>query len=511
MKLRQWFRHSLAARVVISTSLLTLAAIYIAGSALYSQLSNGIKGVTYDSSISDTKATVYALQYQFLLSGENPKAIQKSIDDLLKNGTVFGTATNTAPYLIFIPAPGTPVSKNNYTTVSPFLTAAVIPEELRKEVRKTSTTQSAYQVVQNTFGLESYSLIAGNKIQVPGAGYYEIYLIFNLDNQRQTLQIVLNSLVGTGSALVLLVALVTTMVVRQVVKPVRDAAKIAEALTSGDLNKRMAVRGENELARLGSAFNEMAVSLKQQINRLENLSHVQQRFVGDVTHELRTPLTTLRMAAAMIDSAHDSFEPAIQRSVELMLVQLDRFERLLEDLLEISRFDAEAAIIEPVEFDLCSLVTKSIDDLRMLAAEEGVHIELERPADSVYIKCDIRRIERIMRNLLTNAIDHAEKKPIHVKIAQDEHSVAVAVRDFGVGLDKENALRVFDRFWRADPSRSRVRGGSGLGLSMALEDARLHNGELEVYGELGRGCNFVLTLPKHAGGEIPQRVIPLKF
>jgi two-component system sensor histidine kinase MtrB len=116
-----------------------------------------------------------------------------------------------------------------------------------------------------------------------------------------------------------------------------------------------------------------------------------------------------------------------------------------------------------------------------------------------------------LRNLLTNAIDHAEGKPIKVTIKEDEYAVAISVRDYGVGLDRESALRVFDRFWRADPSRSRVRGGTGLGLSMALEDARLHNGELEVYGELGKGANFVLTLPKQAGGEIPQRIIPLKF
>ena len=193
------------------------------------------------------------------------------------------------------------------------------------------------------------------------------------------------------------------------------------------------------------------------------------------------------------------------------MLQLDRFERLLEDLLEISRFDAEVAIIEAVEFDLCLLTTNAIDDLRLVASEVGTHIELSRPADSVYIKGDIRRIERILRNLLINAIDHAEGKPIKVTIKQDENSVAVSVRDHGIGLDKESALRVFDRFWRADPSRSRVRGGTGLGLSMALEDARLHNGELEVYGKLGKGAHFVLTLPKQAGGEIPQRIIPLKF
>ena len=511
MRLTRWLRHSLAARVVISTSLLTLIAIWIAGSALFTQLSSGIKGVKYNSSISDTKATIYALQYQFLLAGNNAKAIQKAIDDLSTNGTVFGTATNTAPYMIFIPAPGTSITKNNYTTVSAFLTGGMVPKDVRQKVQKTSSIQSVYRKITNTFGLSSEVLIVGDVIDVPAAGKYEIYLLFNLENQQKTLRIVASSIIGTGVALVLLIALVTTLVVRQVVRPVREAAKTAEALASGNLNMRMQVIGDDEIARLASAFNEMANSLQTQINRLENLSNVQQRFVGDVTHELRTPLTTLRMAAAIIHGSKNTFDPTVQRSVELMMVQLDRFERLLEDLLEISRFDAEVAVLEPVEFDLCNLVLKSIDDLRILANEVGIHIELDRPADSVYIKGDIRRIERIMRNLLTNAIDHAEGKPIKVTIKQGDGAVAVAVRDHGVGLDKESSLRVFDRFWRADPSRSRIRGGTGLGLSMALEDARLHNGELEVYGEKGRGANFVLTLPKQAGAEIPQRIIPIKF
>ena len=511
MKLTRWLRHSLAARVVISTSLLSLSAIWIAGSALYTNLSSGIKGVKYESSISDSKATVYALQYQFLLAGNNPQAIKKAINDLSTNGTVFGTTTNTAPYLIFIPSPGTLVTKHNYTTVSAFLTGTMIPEQLRKSVRGDTNTHSSYQKITNTFGLSSEVLVVGNQIEVPDVGKYELYLLFNLDNQKKTLSIVAKSLIGTGTALVFLVALVTLLVVRQVVRPVREAAKTAEALSLGDLNRRMDVHGDDEIARLGNAFNEMANSLQLQINRLENLSHVQTRFVGDVTHELRTPLTTLRMAAGLIHSSRKEFDPTLQRSIELMMLQLDRFERLLEDLLEISRFDAQVALIEPVEFDLCLLTTNAIDDLRMVANDVGVHIELERPADSVYIKGDIRRIERILRNLLSNAIDHADGKPINVIVKQDEYAVAVAVRDHGIGLDKESALRVFDRFWRADPSRSRVRGGTGLGLSMALEDARLHNGELEVYGELGKGANFVLTLPKQAGGEIPQRVIPLKF
>ena len=185
----------------------------------------------YESSISDTKAAVYALQYQFLLAGENPRAIRKAIDDLSTNGTVFGTTTNTAPYLIFIPSPGTDVIKNNYTTVSAFLTGSMIPAKLRATVRTDSDAHSSYQKITNTFGLTSEVLIVGNQIEIPDVGLYELYLLFNLDNQGKTLNIVLNSLIATGAALVLLVVLVTLLVVRQVVRPVREAAMTAEALS----------------------------------------------------------------------------------------------------------------------------------------------------------------------------------------------------------------------------------------------------------------------------------------
>lgn len=501
----------MAARVIISTSLLTTVAISIAGSALDSRLSSGIRNVKYSSSVSDARSAFYSLQYEFLVAGDNTRAIRKAINDLASNGTLVGAGTNNLPNLVFMPSPGMNISKIDYTTFSTFLNGSAIPKELRTRVANSSSTETSYANVTNVFGTSTPSLIVGNRIKVPGAGNYEFYQIFSLDNLNKTLSLISNSLIGAGVALVLLVALVTSLVVRQVVRPVRDAANTAESLAAGKLDVRMKVRGEDELARLAIAFNEMANSLQQQITRLENLSKVEQRFVGDVTHELRTPLTTLRMAASMIDSARDSFDPTLQRSVELMMIQLDRFEQLLEDLLEISRFDAEVAEIEAVEFDICEKVTKVIDDLRLVAQDVDAHIEFDRPADSVYIHADIRRIERALRNLITNAIDHAEGKPIRVSLRANESAVSVGVRDFGVGLDQESAGRVFDRFWRADPSRSRLRGGTGLGLSIALEDAHLHHGNIEVFGKLGAGANFVLTIPRKVSGDIPQSLIPVKF
>jgi two-component system sensor histidine kinase MtrB len=157
-----------------------------------------------------------------------------------------------------------------------------------------------------------------------------------------------------------------------------------------------------------------------------------------------------------------------------------------------------------------SLATRCISDLSLLAKERATTIELFDPDEPVLIQADIRRVERILRNLLTNAIEYSDSKPIIMRIIASENEVAVSVRDYGVGLEEASAYRVFDRFWRADPSRARVRGGTGLGLSIALEDARLHNGELEAWGRPGKGAHFVLTLPRRAGGEVLSRLIRLQ-
>jgi two-component system sensor histidine kinase MtrB len=291
---------------------------------------------------------------------------------------------------------------------------------------------------------------------------------------------------------------------------VRNAAQIATEFTAGDFRKRMEVTSQDEISILGHAFNEMAESIEKQIARLENLSRVQQRFVSDVSHELRTPLTTLRMASEVINSSKTSFDSTIARSAELLVAQLDRFERLLEDLLEISRFDAEVAQLETSDFDMVALTKRCVEDLALVARQRKTTIYVNSTQSTVLLRADIRRVERILRNLLSNAIDHAEEVQINVSIEASESDVAVSVRDFGVGLDENSLLRVFDRFWRADPSRARTRGGTGLGLSIALEDARLHNGELEAWGRPGRGAHFVLTLPRKENVTIQSRLISLK-
>jgi two-component system sensor histidine kinase MtrB len=502
-------RNSLAFKVIISTVILSLGVVWITGSALNSRLSSGIREVNLNSAVVEARSTIFTADYRFLLAqGERDSIVQKVVDDVISSATTITSNENTRE-VVFIRSPGNSM-ENNYETSSNLLDPETIPKTLSERVRKSNDIIWEYTTMRYLQGGVAPGLAIGQKVQIPNAGQYEMYIVFSLVNEEKTLNLINTYLLIAGIILLLLITLITWVVVRQVVKPVREAARIATEFTSGDFRQRMKVYSQDEISTLGHAFNEMAESLEKQIARLENLSRVQQRFVSDVSHELRTPLTTLRMASEVIAASRDSFDPTVARSTELLVAQLDRFERLLEDLLEVSRFDAEVAVLEAVDFDIVQLVNRCAEDLALVAKERKTEIFVKSAEPVIMIKADIRRVERILRNLMANAIDHAEEVQIDVQIEASEHDIAIGVRDYGVGLDENALTRVFDRFWRADPSRARTRGGTGLGLSIALEDARLHNGELEAWGRPGRGAHFVVTLPRKTWESIDRRLIALQ-
>jgi two-component system sensor histidine kinase MtrB len=502
-------RSSLAIKVIFSTVLLSLVVTGITGSVLNTQLSAGVKDVNLSSALVEARSTIFTAEYRFLLAqGEKDSVVQKVVDDVISSATTL-TSNENAREVVFLRSPGN-TRENNYEIASNLLDPASIPSTLSERVRKNPDPVYQYTNMIYLTGTKVNGLAIGQKVQIPNAGQYEMYIIFSLANQEKTLDLISRSLFLGGFILLLLVALITWLVVRQVVSPVREAALIATEFTAGDFRKRLKVESQDEISTLGLAFNDMAESIEKQIARLENLSRVQQRFVSDVSHELRTPLTTLRMASEVIYSTKETFDPIVARSAELLVAQLDRFEKLLEDLLEVSRFDAEVAVLEAVDFDMVQLVQRCADDLGLVAKERKTEIYVNSSEPVIMIKADIRRVERILRNLLANAIDHSEELQIDVRIVASDHDVAVGVRDYGIGLDENALTRVFDRFWRADPSRARTRGGTGLGLSIALEDARLHNGELEAWGRPGRGSHFVVTLPRNTWESIEARLIKLQ-
>jgi two-component system sensor histidine kinase MtrB len=253
----------------------------------------------------------------------------------------------------------------------------------------------------------------------------------------------------------------------------------------------------------------MAASLQDKMSALEDLSQVQRLFVSDVSHELRTPLTTIKFAAELLFASRERFDAPAARSAELLQSQLERFETLLTDLLEISRYDANVAVLEPEPADICDLARNAADEAQQLAERRGAKIEFRLPAEPCVADVDRCRVERILRNLLVNAVEHGEGKDAVVTVAGDSAAVAVAVRDYGIGLAPGQEKLVFDRFWRADPARARTSGGTGLGLAIALEDARIHGGWLEAWGQPGRGSVFRLTLPRTVGAELAGSPLPL--
>ena len=253
----------------------------------------------------------------------------------------------------------------------------------------------------------------------------------------------------------------------------------------------------------------MAESLQLKIEEYDELSQLQQRFVSDVSHELRTPLTTIKMADSVIWDNRDALPAPAKRSAELLHDQTERMDSLFTDLLEISRYDARSADLEAEMTDLKTVVARVIEANTELAYRLGVPVALHAGEERCACPIDVRRIERVLRNLLVNALEFAEGTPVDITVAQSQTDVAVRVRDHGAGMSEETASHVFDRFFRADSSRKRTTGGTGLGLSISAEDVALHGGTLVATGKIGEGASFVMTLPKVAGGTVVSTPLEL--
>lgn len=505
--IRRLWRRSLFIRVTSTTLVLSIVVVGALGFLLLSRVTTGLLEAKERSAVGE--ATAGLSEAQRLLdaadTGPSTPSPSRLVDSVVTSlATRAGSpATFEVLLLSSLSDAGAPERGTNLVAVSS------VPTSLREAV--TSTQRQSWTFTQIRFldGRTVPGLAVGAPLTIPTVGPYELYYLFPLVQEQQTLDLVRGSILATGVVLVALLGVVAFIVTRQVVVPVRAAARTAERLSSGNLDERIPIKREDDLAQLARSFNEMAESIDAQITQLEELSRVQQRFVSDVSHELRTPLTTIRMAADVLFESRDSLAPAISRSAELLQNQLDRFEALLADLLEISRFDAGAAKLDSDSVDLVPLVQRVIDGCAPLADSHNLRVRFaayERPCSAV---CDARRIDRIVRNLIDNAIEHGNEQGVLVELAGDGDVVTLTVRDFGVGLRPGEAALVFNRFWRADPARARTTGGTGLGLAIALEDARLHGGWLEAWGEPGAGACFRLSLPRVAGGLVDHAVLPL--
>jgi two-component system sensor histidine kinase MtrB len=504
------WRRSLQLRTVTISVLLSAMALAVVGVYLERTIGNGLFRDRLDQVLVESqRATEAARGVLDSATSTDQQALevlrlQAVVDDIPR------TASTSTGVAMFATAENTSAVKLQ-PLASPDSVQGLVSSALQHAVAS-STTGVHWQSVGLPMkdGGVRPGIVVGELVQVPSAGPYGLYLVYDIADVQSTLDLVQRTLLLGGIALELLIGAVTLFVVRLVVLPIRQAAGVSEELAAGNLERRIPERGQDVVATLARSFNRMADGLERQITQLANLSRVQQRFVSDVSHELRTPLTTIRLASDVLYDARDGFEPNTARAAELLRAQVQRFEALLADLLEISRMDAQAADLTGEPTNLVALTREAIDGLAGLAEETGTSVHLITPGGHVEVEVDSRRISRILRNLLANALEHGEGRPIVVTVDSTESAVAVGVRDHGVGMRAEDAQHVFDRFWRADPSRQRRIGGTGLGLAISLEDALLHGGTIEVWSRPGEGTNFVLTLPRIPGTPAGPSPLPLE-
>ncbi|WP_051940402.1 MtrAB system histidine kinase MtrB [Phaeacidiphilus oryzae] len=552
---RALWRRSIQLRVVATTLLLSLGVVLLLGVVVINQVRNGLLDAKVQTARSQAASGFETAQLQLSESGANRTAQSESGQassaagggqggSQLDMGTwltqVTQRSSGAGDYSVVAMVPpsatsagvsdsagssgaagsaggagGVDSSGIRGPRTSNDVVPSSVPESMQEALASTGQQQEAYtQIVRETGSGQQTStpgIVIGRQLSGPDNQPYQLYFLFPFQEDSKTLGLVTETLAIAGVFVVILLGAIAWLVVRQVVAPVRIAAGISERLAAGRLEERMKVSGTDDIARLGESFNKMAAALQTQIRQLKELSRMQRRFVSDVSHELRTPLTTVRMAADLLYEAREDFADASSaRSAELLQTQLDRFESLLADLLEISRFDAGAAVLEAEPVDLREVVQRVVESADPLARVKGSQVLVVGDERAAVAEIDPRRIERVLRNLVVNALEHGEGRDVVVRIAASEEAVAVGVRDHGIGLKPGEASRVFHRFWRADPARARTTGGTGLGLSIALEDANLHGGWLQAWGEPGGGSQFRLTLPRSVGAELRRSPMPLE-
>jgi two-component system sensor histidine kinase MtrB len=500
---RLW-RGSLQLRTVVLTVALSSMAVTIVGAYIGTSVRGNLFDQNRDQAVAEAGRAALAAQQEFTNAEE-----AGLIDDLeIVQGDAFDSMRaiiSYEPLIAMVRSPGQSGAPPVLDQVSrEFVdSAGLLSTAMREAVAVAEPETVVWQSIAiPSEGADDPGIIVGAPLQLPQGEQYQLYVVYNLRPVQQTLDFVQGSLVLGGLLLVLLIGVVAYLVVRLVVGPVRVAADVSEKLAAGQLEERLPEVGDDELATLARSFNRMAESLQRQIRQLADLSRVQQRFVSDVSHELRTPLTTIRLAGDVLYDQREAFPPATARTAELLHAQTQRFETLLADLLEMSRYDAGAVQLEFEPTNLVRLVEDAIDAVAPIAEEKQTEVRLLAPGGYFEADVDARRIRRVLQNLLGNALDHGEGRPIDVYVDSDQDAVAIAVRDHGVGMAETDLEHVFDRFWRADPSRQRSTGGTGLGLAIALEDAAVHGGVLEVWSRPGEGSCFRLTLPRRSGAAV---------
>lgn len=368
-----------------------------------------------------------------------------------------------------------------------------VPASLQKQVGKkqpmTSGNTFEYHLFwQRTTIDGSPYLVAGTKIIGGGPTGY---MLKSLDQERQDLNSLAWSL-GIATALALVgSALLAQGAATTVLRPVQRLGDAARKLGEGKLDTRLMVSGTDELADLSRTFNRTASALEKKVADMSAREESSRRFVADMSHELRTPLTAITAVAEVLEDEADSLDPMIAPAVHLVVSETRRLNDLVENLMEVTRFDAGTARLVLDTVDVADQVTACIDVRAWL---DAVDLDAER---GMMVRLDPRRLDVILANLIGNALKHGGS-PVRVSVRIVGEELVIEVRDHGPGIPEDVLPHVFDRFYKASASRPRSEG-SGLGLSIAMENAHIHGGDITAANSPdGDGAVFVLRLPVDA-------------
>jgi two-component system sensor histidine kinase MtrB len=368
------------------------------------------------------------------------------------------------------------------------LTISDIPPELSRAVGEG-------RVVWQRISVDGVPVLAiGTELMAnqPGGGTeptgIEIYRAHPLAEEQHSIDQLAALAWSTGAASLVLAVLLALLAARGVLRPVSELGRAARRLGEGDLKTRAVVRGGDELAGVAQIFNQTAERLERQVGELRRMEADARRFVADVSHELRTPLAAMTAVTDVLDEEAEKLPGDAGKAARLVSQETQNLAQLVEDLIEISRFDAGTAALSVDDLDMAAAVRAT---LRSRGWTDRVVANLP---DGVSARLDPRRLDVVVANMVGNALRHGAP-PVTIDLRADRGWVVVTVADQGPGLAPDVLAHVFDRFYKADSARSRS-DGAGLGLAIALENARLHGGNLVAGNRAPHGATFTLRLPQ---------------
>ena len=356
-----------------------------------------------------------------------------------------------------------------------------VPISLRTAViNKNRSASISYRLAGHS------ELAVGIALPTVSAAYFEV---FDLEDLSRTLVALALSLAGASVVATAAGALIGSRASRRLVAPLRQTATAAAAIAGGSLDTRLPAGRTSELAELAGSFNAMVAALQQRIQR-------DSRFASDVSHELRSPLTTLRASLDVLIRRRDSLPERSVQALELLSAEVDRFDTLVGDLLEVSRFDVGAANLDLEPVELAELAREALVAL----GHPGIPLTVAPGCEHLVVGADKRRLERVLANLLANADQYGQGATgLEVGLRPGPDGVAmayIAVDDAGPGVPAPERETIFDRFARGRAAGRRAGGeGVGLGLALAREHVNLHGGRLELTDSPAGGARFVVLLP----------------